>query len=447
MVDSGRSLVLGFIGHETVHRDNTRALLADLIAAYLRNNKGAQVTFILSANPFTDTMVDLADYCLTSGYKLGLIGHEDDFDGPAIDPYVADAVGNLHKIKPDQSIPVVMAATLKMWSNAQSSARMILIGDPNDDDAAYVALEASTEKSIPVRSLLKGLDIVQLKSDEEETPPMPVVPDDDLEEEDEYVDDELEDEEFEDEEEPEPEDEDLEEDEEEDPVDAELVDDEDDEDEDLEPEDDDVEDEDDDEIGDEDADEEEPEEDDDLDDEEEVEDFDDSDEPDDEVSDDDEENEEEEMVAPAKSSSAPKRWTESRLLRLADKDREEFLALAKKYKVFPGRGIKNSTMATRIMEAIDGKPTKTTAAPKKTATAKRSTANRAGAPASKKAATGAKRGPGRPKGSGASPTGPKPARRGRPPAVAASNGHVPKAEARVFIELAESALKIVKELV
>lgn len=364
--------VLGFLGGGEVHRENAFALLKDFIGAYLKNNKGAEVTIMVTIDaPFSDTMADLADYCLTNGYKLGLVGHSESFEQPTVKPLMRHASGNLYKLNADQPSYSGLVNIIGVW---KQDARLILLADPNEDDYAYHATLAANGKNIPVRSLLTGLEMVAFK-DEEETPDMART-DDDIEEE--YEDDDLEDlddEDLEDEEDSDEEDgvedeedEDVADDPEEDEDDEEESEEEDD-DPDTEEEEDEDEEEDE-PDSDEEEDEEEPDDEDDtedaeLDEEDDVEsDDEDEDEEDDEESPDDEEEEEEPVARAPKKKAGTPRLTEARLTRMANNDREAFYELAAEHDVYPGRGIKIPTMIARILD-----PAGSGAAPKKKAAA------------------------------------------------------------------------------
>jgi hypothetical protein len=171
----GRKLVFGFIGADNIHRDNAVALLDDLIAQYHRNNKGAEVVLYLACDPFTHTMADLADYALTSGYKLGLVGTETDLVVGALKPFLADAEGQVIRVTGKHTVPEMLVETISVYAK---EARLILIADPNEDDDTYNAVIAATAKEIKVRTLLGGLDEVTLEPDdeEEETAPVPAEP-------------------------------------------------------------------------------------------------------------------------------------------------------------------------------------------------------------------------------------------------------------------------------
>jgi hypothetical protein len=186
VAESGRKLVLGFIGGDKVHRDNAIALLEDLITVHLRNNKGADVVMYLGADPFSMTMADLADYCLTSGYKLGLVGTDEDLAGPA-SAFVADAAGFLIRVTPPKKVSFMLVSTLSTYAN---EARLILVADPNEDDDAYNAVIQATGLGIKVRTLLGGLDEVTLEDDEPEEKPAVAAAPDPVPEEDEYQDEE-----------------------------------------------------------------------------------------------------------------------------------------------------------------------------------------------------------------------------------------------------------------
>ncbi len=173
----GRKLALGFLGGDQAKRENALALLDDLIATYHRNNKGAEVVFYLSADPFTHTMADLADYAVTSGYKIGLVGSDEDLAMGAVKPFLADAEGRLHRVTKGKYLPDILVNTLSVFS---PESRLILLANPDEDDDAYNAVAAADEKKIKVRSLLDGLDEVTLEipDSEEETivPPEPEAP-------------------------------------------------------------------------------------------------------------------------------------------------------------------------------------------------------------------------------------------------------------------------------
>jgi len=396
-------------------------------------------------------------------------------------PFYGDASGNIYSLRVDMSIAKGMVSALSVWDDA----RLILIADPNQDDDAYTALVTAAGMGIKVRSLLHGLDEVLMETPEEEPPDMRVVEDE--------FDDEQETELDEDDDELEPSDEDLDDEDveeglpnleemaaraDEDNDEAAQVElterakecgldpdhydtwaevavlvaeaeEENDEDE-PEPEPDEEPDDEDEEVsGAEDEEgffdtalEEEPEDDEveDL-----AEDSDEEDEPEEEeadedvdgVSDEDEdeesEPEEEREPVPAKSATA-KKWTEASLIKLGERDREEFYAVCEEYGVYPGRGQKVSIMARKVVEAHGEAPAKRApakkAVAKKTAPTKRTAAAKK-APAKKTAA--AKKAPA--------------ATRAPARTAASTNGHVDKAllrnalkASKAFTELAESLL-------
>ena len=404
MADTGGSLVLGFIGSEPVHKDNSRALLGDLVAAYKRDNKSAKVRFILPTEPYSETMSELADYCLISGHQLSLVGHADTFDSDDWAHYKEAAEGNLYPLNETTSVAKGIVSALSVWDEA----RLILVADPNIDDDAYVALVTAHGMGIKVRSLLHGLDVVMIETPEEETPEMRIVDEDEYEDEEESEDevvDEVEEDDYEDDEE--------------DVVDEEEV--TEDVEEATEEEDDDgyydIEAEEDDDVVDEEP---EPEEEGDEDD---VEDFDAGG---DDAEDDSVEEEKEEKVA------APSvKMTEVGLTKLAEKDREAFYELAAEYDVFPGRGQKVSVMVRKVLEGAGvATPSKKAPAARKATPAKKAL--------DKKVAT-AKKPP------AAKRTAPR-IERTQKSAPASSNGHVDKAAVRSFIKLAQSAIDMAEQL-
>jgi hypothetical protein len=348
--------VLGFVGEKEVHQDNASALLEDLITAYRRNNKGSNVRFVIPIDPFTRTIDNLIDFCLTSGFDLELLGYADSFDNVRVQPYVGQAVEVL-QIR--EGISLASAVVSRITSYLE--CRLILIADSEDSDLAYIALEAATKKNVVVRSLLNGLDRVFLTSDDEELIDMVVKNRDEEEEIEEEEDEEGEEDfdddadEFDDDALDEPKEEDLDEDDEE-IEDAEVIDEDDD---------DDVLDEDDEEPDEDDEEEDEPEEDSDVDE-------------DDDVEDDDDDEEEEEMP---KVTASPVKLTSASLTRLANKDRDAFYDLAAEHNVFPGRGMKVSMMVARILEGNNPAPAKKAPAKKVTAVKKAAPAKRTERPA------------------------------------------------------------------
>lgn len=398
MSDSPHQLVLGFLGGGAVRRENAIALIEEFITAHHRNNKGAEVAFYIGIEPFTESLNDLADYCTTSGYKLGLVGHEAALRGSEVAPYLRDAEGRKFAVPDKRSIGDFL---VKVIAVGDVSPRLFILADPDEDDATYLAVETAISMSIPVRTLLGGLEMVIMETDEEEeTLVMSPVRDD---EEEIYDESDVEEDELED---------DLDEPDPDEIEDAELI-----EDEDL----------------DEGELEEEPDEEEDA-----VEDIDDSDEPEDEEPEGDEENEEEEMPArraSKKAAASNGKWTQSKLEALADRDRDEFYALAAQYSITPGRGIKISNMVTRILEALGepvAKRTPTKKVAKKRVVKKKAIARKAPA---KKAA--AKKRPA---------TRTVPPKRAAVVAVPSTNSKVEHAAALKLIDGAQKALEAAAKL-
>ena len=446
----GSSLVLGFFGKESVHRRNAEALLEDFIRAYHRNNKGAKVRFILAIpdEGFTDTLEELADYAITSDYQIGLVGHPSAFEDPRVQQYVEQARGSLCELSKQNSLAQGMVNFLGAYKSF-SDVKLILLANPAEDDLAYIAVEVAMGKDISVRSLLNGLDMVTVTPPENEEQeqihmaPRPIEEEEELEEE---IEDE-EDEEIEDEEEPEDEefesaevDEDEDEDAEVEEEDEEA--DEEEDEEEVEEEDADVEEAEEEEYDEEDVEEAEEEEAEEEDLDEEVP------EEEEEVDDDEDvEEEEEEEVPPVKKAPAAKKaaptikrppaMTQHALTELANRDKQAFYTLARKYKyqgktIRPGRGMKVSMMVNRILEAA-GKPVpppaprvaKKTPA-KKVAATKKAAPARAAAPVKKAGKVAAAK---------------KPARTAPAPAAGSSTTQLRRAAikaARVFLEYAEA---------
>jgi hypothetical protein len=403
MTDPNRLYVMGFLGDQEVHRDNALALIGDLITAHTRNNKGCEVVFWFGVETYTATMGDLADYALVNGYKIGLVATEEVLEG-SLRSLLPEAEGRVHTVAAGKSVGAKLIGTLSVW---RASARLVLINDfdPEDpDEDTLDVLETAAGMEIKVRSLLRGLEEVELEPDDAPKEPvlMPVADEED------YEDEEYEDEEEEGEEELE-EDDDVEEpgeegpedeDEDEDVVDAEVIEDEDsDQGEDEEPE---------------------PE-------------------------------EEEEPVAEAPVATKTKKHTEASLTKLAEKDKDEFYALALTFNVHSGRGRKISMMVRDVLEAQSGGvvPSAPKKAPaKKKAVAKKAPAKKVAAkkaPAKKAAPVKAKA-PVKKTATAAKKATPKkvaaPKAAATQPNVAAFNGHVPRnvAAALKLIEAAQLLL-------
>lgn len=444
MTEPGLALVLGFIGLDPVHKDNSRAMLNDLITAFKKTVKRPQVLFILDAEGWSTTMAELCDYAMTSGYGIGLVGPDKYIDDKGQDRINA-ADGNIYRLKDDVDIASGMVNALSVWPNAH----LIIIGDPEEDDDVYNAVELAVAKKLDVRSLLHGMDKVKLETTEEEEE-TPVArgrhrDDDEDYDEDDVAEGEVEDADVG------YDDEDLGSDDEDDAVEAEILEDED-------------EDEAEDEVSarrrkrreeraaaaDDEGDDEEP----DLDDLEAVAEADEDDE--EEVSDQSDEDDDQEDEEPVAKTTT--KWNKVKLERLYDEDPAQFKAVGISYGVMPGRGIKSFMTIDRILEAIkEGVEPEEIPVPVKKAArttkkvAKKVTAtvpSKKGPPKPQKAAPVKKEAP-------AKKPAPAPAKAAvakrtapvRTAAPAASNGHVDKAllkaavtSAKKFVDLAESLL-------
>jgi len=333
MADSLQTLSIAFFGKEAVHKKNAQAQVADLIAAWKRENKGGRINFVIPVEPVTDSLEDLIDYGLTSGYSLCLVGHQSKLENPKVASILAGADVTPYQIAESNSVASGLIGALL---SAGFENRLILLADPETDDTAYSVVLKATAMGIKVRSLLHGMDEVYLMPDNEEEGETPVTSD--VEE---FDDEELED---------------LEDEPDEDEVDIEESDDAFD---DLEALDFDEEDDepdknesDEDESDEDESDEDEPA-------------FawkpstsavdapvTSTEQPEDEESEDNE-NEGPEMPITA---TTDRPWTEARLMKMAEKDRKAFLAVAEEHGVLPGRGIKTAMMVSRILEAQNGGP-------------------------------------------------------------------------------------------
>lgn len=311
-------LVLGFYGEQDVHSANSRALLEDLISVHRKTyGKQSEIIFLIPTEPATSTLTDLAEWCFSSGWVLELIGRHETFADEEVQQLL-EVTATKREVPSSMSIARGLVKVLAQRPNPH----LFLLSDANTDDDAHEALAAAHEFSVPVRSLLKGLEKVVYIEDEE------MELEEEVTDEEEWVDDEEEteaedeelvesDDEYEDsgeDEDEEPEEEAEEEEEAGDDDEESWVDAEDDEDGEL------------------------------IDEEEE-----------DEPEEGEYEEESEEVAEPPErkksmgSTGTP--MTEKSLLRLAERDREEFLELAAEYEVYPGRGMKNLTMVRRILDA------------------------------------------------------------------------------------------------
>lgn len=125
-------LTLGFVGDAVVHRANSLALLKDLVVGFTKQHRKAEVLIVLPDTPSTETHDDIEDWASTSGYFT-------EFEPPQ---YMVTKL-----LKADD-------------------ARLILIGDPNEDDAVYAVAEEAGKYKIQTRSLINGLEKVVFDDDD-----------------------------------------------------------------------------------------------------------------------------------------------------------------------------------------------------------------------------------------------------------------------------------------
>ena len=120
------SLTLGFLGGDEVHRSGAKALLDDLITAFRKSHRKAEVRFILAVDAWSDTLNFLGDYALTQGFKLGLVGYHEDFDHPEVKALFSEAEGAMVVELPENSkrgVGETMARILSNWDES----RLILV--------------------------------------------------------------------------------------------------------------------------------------------------------------------------------------------------------------------------------------------------------------------------------------------------------------------------------
>ena len=160
MKTQGVPLVLGFVGEATVHRETAFALIEDLIATYLRDNKRAKVIFVVAIDKWTTTIDDLCDFALVNKHDLELVGHDVEYQNDTpVEAYSHNAT--ITAIDDDANVAVEVVHKLSDHLNS----RVIFITDLTSesvDHGYYAALELASEKSIPCRSLLDGLDLIVL---------------------------------------------------------------------------------------------------------------------------------------------------------------------------------------------------------------------------------------------------------------------------------------------
>jgi hypothetical protein len=130
MTDTAR-LTLAFVGEQEVHRNNARALLDDFVDGWLKQHRKGEVKVIL-ARADTDTMSDLDDWANTSGYDVS-------------------------EEPPEGIVPALLE---------EPDARLILVGDPNEDDTLYDVTEEAAKYRIHTRSLINGLEKVVFDDDD-----------------------------------------------------------------------------------------------------------------------------------------------------------------------------------------------------------------------------------------------------------------------------------------
>jgi hypothetical protein len=132
MSDPAR-LTLAFVGEQEVHRNNARSLLDDFVDGWQKQHRKGEVHVVLpDADPSTDTISDLDDWASTSGYE---VSYE---KAPSVVPFLLE----------------------------QSDVRLILVGDPNDDDTLYDVAEEAAKYRVHTRSLINGLEKVVFDDDD-----------------------------------------------------------------------------------------------------------------------------------------------------------------------------------------------------------------------------------------------------------------------------------------
>ena len=133
MEDTAR-LTLAFIGEQEVHRTNTRALLEDFVEGWQKQHRKGEVRVVLppEQDAGSDTMIDLDDWASTAGYDVGYV-------------------------TPGNMITELLE---------EADVRLILVGDPNDDDTLYAVAEEAAKYRIQTRSLINGLEKVVFDDDD-----------------------------------------------------------------------------------------------------------------------------------------------------------------------------------------------------------------------------------------------------------------------------------------
>lgn len=137
MAEQTPKLTLGFVGPAEVHRTNALALLKDLVGGFMKQHRKAEVLVLLEAlsepdAPSTDTMSDIMDWAQTSGYEV-------------------------YEVKATELVTELLK---------EDDARLILVGDPNEDDIVYAVAEEAAQNKIPTRSLINGLEKVVFDDEE-----------------------------------------------------------------------------------------------------------------------------------------------------------------------------------------------------------------------------------------------------------------------------------------
>jgi hypothetical protein len=128
MPDELPVLTLGFIGDDEVHRNNCLALLKDLVGAFHKQHRKAEVRILLPAwgDNLTDTMSDIDDWAATSGYDVAHVSSGS---------IVTELLG-------------------------QPDACLILVGNPEEDEIVYAVAEEAAKYRVKTRSLINGLEKV-----------------------------------------------------------------------------------------------------------------------------------------------------------------------------------------------------------------------------------------------------------------------------------------------
>lgn len=153
-----KPLTLGFIGQGVTSAKNAEALLTDLIGA-----EGGKARFILPATEdhWTEGIETVADYALENKIPLVLVTDDSTAGLKNLKGYTQQAA---------ETVKVISAVTKVVKLTAESTGKLIMLWDDEDDDC-YTALDLAEKENVEALDLTAGLHRLEFTGEAAETEP------------------------------------------------------------------------------------------------------------------------------------------------------------------------------------------------------------------------------------------------------------------------------------